>query len=90
MCLIHDFDTVCTCALLCNYIQEANAHAHCLFSEILHITKFMLFKITINSEKELALLANLPIFLFNVGLLTLINMDSLVFLAKQYLSLPII
>ena len=25
---------------------------------------------------------NLPIFLFNVGLLTLINMDSLMFLAK--------
>ena len=31
---------------------------------------------------------NLPIFLFNVGLLTLINMDSLMFLAKPCTSLP--
>ena len=33
---------------------------------------------------------NLPIFLFKVGLLTLINMDSLIFLAKPCPSLPII
>ena len=33
---------------------------------------------------------NLPIFLFNVGLLTLINMGSLMFLAKPCPSLPII
>ena len=31
---------------------------------------------------------NLPLFLFNVGLFTLINIDSLMFLAKQYPSLP--
>ena len=33
---------------------------------------------------------NLPMFLFNVGLLTLMNMDSLIFLAKLCPSLPII
>ena len=33
---------------------------------------------------------NLPIFLFNVGLFTLINMDSLMFLSKPCPSLPII
>ena len=33
---------------------------------------------------------NLPIFLFKVGLFTLINMDSLIFLAKPCHSLPII
>ena len=33
---------------------------------------------------------NLPIFLINVGLLTLIKMDSLMFLAKPCPSLPII
>ena len=33
---------------------------------------------------------NLPIFLFNVGLLTLMNMNSLTFLAKLCPSLPII
>ena len=33
---------------------------------------------------------NLPIFLFNVGLLTLIKIDSLIFLAKPCPSLPII
>ena len=33
---------------------------------------------------------NLPIFLFQVGLLTLINMDSLIFLSKPCPSLPII
>ena len=33
---------------------------------------------------------NLPIFLFNVGLFTLINIDSLMFLAKPCPSLPII
>ena len=33
---------------------------------------------------------NLPMFLFNVGLLTLMNMDSLLFLAKLCPSLPII
>ena len=33
---------------------------------------------------------NLPIFLFNVGLFTLINIDSLIFLAKPCPSLPII
>ena len=33
---------------------------------------------------------NLPMFLFNVGLLTLINTDSLMFLAKVCPSLPII
>ena len=33
---------------------------------------------------------NLPLFLFRVGLLTLINMNSLIFLAKQCPSLPII
>ena len=32
---------------------------------------------------------NLPKFLFNVGLLTLINMDALIFLAKLCPSLPI-
>ena len=32
---------------------------------------------------------NLPMFLFNVGLLTLMNMDSLIFLAKLCPSLPI-
>ena len=31
---------------------------------------------------------NLPIFLFKVGLFTLINIDSLIFLAKPCLSLP--
>ena len=33
---------------------------------------------------------NLPVFLFNVELLTLMNMDSLIFLAKLCPSLPII
>ena len=33
---------------------------------------------------------NLPIFLFNVGLLTLITIDSLMYLAKPCPSLPII
>ena len=33
---------------------------------------------------------NLPIFLFKVGLFTLINIDSLIFLAKPCPSLPII
>ena len=33
---------------------------------------------------------NLPIFLFNVGLLTLIKIDSLMFLTKPCPSLPII
>ena len=33
---------------------------------------------------------NLPIFLFNVGLLTLIKIDSLMFLAKPCPSVPII
>ena len=33
---------------------------------------------------------NLPVFLFNVGLLTLIKIDSLMFLAKPCSSLPII
>ena len=33
---------------------------------------------------------NLPMFLFNVGLFFLINMDSLIFLAKLCPSLPII
>ena len=33
---------------------------------------------------------NLPIFLFNVGLFTLIKIDSLMFLAKPCPSLPII
>ena len=33
---------------------------------------------------------NFPMFLFNVGLLTLINIDSLIFLAKACPSLPII
>ena len=33
---------------------------------------------------------NFPIFLFKVGLFTLINMDSLIFLAKPCPSLPII
>ena len=33
---------------------------------------------------------NVPIFLFNVGLVTLINIDSLMFLVKPCLSLPII
>ena len=33
---------------------------------------------------------NLPLFLFNVGLLTLIKIDSLIFLAKPCPSLPII
>ena len=33
---------------------------------------------------------NLPILLFNVGLLTLIKIDSLMFLAKPCPSLPII
>ena len=33
---------------------------------------------------------NLPMFLFNVGLLTLMNMDSLIFLAQLCPSLPII
>ena len=33
---------------------------------------------------------NLPIFLFNMGLFTLINIDSLIFLAKPCPSLPII
>ena len=33
---------------------------------------------------------NLPMFLFNVGLLTLMNMDSLICLAKLCLNLPII
>ena len=33
---------------------------------------------------------NLPIFLFNVGLLTLMKIDSLMFLAKPCPSLPII
>ena len=33
---------------------------------------------------------NLPIFLFNEGLFTLMNMDSLIFLAKSCPSLPII
>ena len=33
---------------------------------------------------------NLPMFLFNVGLLTLIKIDSLIFLAKPCPSLPII
>ena len=33
---------------------------------------------------------NLPMFLFNVGLLTLMNIDSLIFLAKLIPSLTII
>ena len=33
---------------------------------------------------------NLPIFLFKVGLFILIKMDSLMFLAKPCLSLPIL
>ena len=33
---------------------------------------------------------NLPMFLFNVGLLTLMNIDSLIFLAKLCPSLPVI